>query len=294
MTLQDIDAFLAVVAYGTYSRAAEALYTTAPTIAYHLRQLEHELGFALVEKAGRYVVATPAAKELYGRLREVRSALDCAVADARDIAVHRKSTLHLGVMRLMPHSALSAILKDFYKGSPDDRVVLHEYEQTSYFDDFAQKRTDAICVYGSNRELLPPQARYLPLWDARVGVAVAADHPLASHASVSLDELRGETVVLPDLGDGYRDPAIAPRIQSLIDGTPILYSQSHEDAFHHVRIGRGVLVTPYATGCRDETVAFVPLEEFEPTGAGIAYRADESEPVVLRFLESARRAASTA
>lgn len=286
MTLQDIDAFLAVVTHGTYARAAEILFTTASTIAYHIRQLEAELGFALVEKVGRYVAPTEAGKQLYTRLRDVRSQLDCAVADARDAAANRKATLHLGVMRLMPQDALSNILRDFYDGSPDYRVVLHEYVQTSYVEDFLQGTTDAVCAYETNLGLLPEDVGFFPLWDARVGVALAVDHRLAGCASVSVDKLADETLVLPDLGDGYRDPAIEPRIRGLMAQGRVLYSQSHEDAFHHVRIGRGVLVTPYAVAYRDDTVVFVPLEEFEPMRAGIAFRSDDADPVVRAFLAS--------
>jgi len=64
--------FLAIVRFGGYHRAAEALHLTQPAVSRHMRRLEEQLGAPLFAKAGRGVELTPfgerAAAELSGAL----------------------------------------------------------------------------------------------------------------------------------------------------------------------------------------------------------------------------------
>ena len=48
MTVSEIDAFLAVVRYGSMAEAARRLYTSQPTLSRRLHSLEEELGYALL------------------------------------------------------------------------------------------------------------------------------------------------------------------------------------------------------------------------------------------------------
>lgn len=53
MNLRHVEAFCAIIEFGTFSAAAKALSTTQPAISLRIRDLEHELGVKLFETAGR-------------------------------------------------------------------------------------------------------------------------------------------------------------------------------------------------------------------------------------------------
>ena len=70
----------AIVRYGGYHRAAEALHLTQPAISRHIRRLEEQLGEPLFVKRGRGVELTPFGERAAAELGEVVAAHDQALA----------------------------------------------------------------------------------------------------------------------------------------------------------------------------------------------------------------------
>ena len=69
MELKQLQSFCAVVQYRSFTRAAEKLYLSQPTVSTHIRQLEEELGTKLFERRGRSIVLTES-----GTLLQTRAA----------------------------------------------------------------------------------------------------------------------------------------------------------------------------------------------------------------------------
>jgi DNA-binding transcriptional LysR family regulator len=59
LDLAHLRSFLAIVRYGGYHRAAEALHLTQPAVSRHMRRLEEQLGEPLFARRGRGVELTP-------------------------------------------------------------------------------------------------------------------------------------------------------------------------------------------------------------------------------------------
>src|SRR6185312_8567703 len=72
--------FLAIVRYGGYHRAAEALHLTQPAVSRHMRKLEAELGAPLFTRRGRGVELTELGERAAAELGEVLAAHDRALA----------------------------------------------------------------------------------------------------------------------------------------------------------------------------------------------------------------------
>jgi DNA-binding transcriptional LysR family regulator len=72
--------FLAIVRYGGYHRAAEALHLTQPAVSRHIRRLEEQLGEPLFARRGRGVELTPYGERAAAELRGVLAAHDRALA----------------------------------------------------------------------------------------------------------------------------------------------------------------------------------------------------------------------
>ncbi len=71
--------FLAIVRYGGYHRAAEALHLTQPAVSRHLRRLEEQLGEPLFARSGRGVELTAYGERAAAELADVVSAHDRAI-----------------------------------------------------------------------------------------------------------------------------------------------------------------------------------------------------------------------
>jgi DNA-binding transcriptional LysR family regulator len=80
LDLAHLRSFLAIVRYGGYHRAAEALHLTQPAVSRHMRRLEAELGEPLFTKRGRGVELTPFGERAAAELGDVLTAHDRALA----------------------------------------------------------------------------------------------------------------------------------------------------------------------------------------------------------------------
>jgi DNA-binding transcriptional LysR family regulator len=80
LDLAHIRSFLAIVDYGGYHRAAEALHLTQPAVSRHMRRLEGQLGEPLFAKRGRGVELTPFGEQAAVELGAVLAAHDQALA----------------------------------------------------------------------------------------------------------------------------------------------------------------------------------------------------------------------
>ncbi len=69
-----------------YSKAAEILSITQPSLSYAISTLESELGIQLFEKRGRNIVLTKYGKAFYSNVKEILANLDNAVRDIKLVA----------------------------------------------------------------------------------------------------------------------------------------------------------------------------------------------------------------
>ena len=80
LDLAHLRSFLAIVRYGGYHRAAEALHLTQPAVSRHMRKLEADLGQALFTRRGRGVELTTFGERAAAELGDVLAAHDRALA----------------------------------------------------------------------------------------------------------------------------------------------------------------------------------------------------------------------
>jgi DNA-binding transcriptional LysR family regulator len=80
LDLAHLRSFLAIVRYGGYHRAAEALHLTQPAVSRHMRRLEAELGEPLFTRRGRGVELTPFGERAAAELGDVLAVHDRALA----------------------------------------------------------------------------------------------------------------------------------------------------------------------------------------------------------------------
>ncbi|MBQ0018328.1 MAG: LysR family transcriptional regulator [Clostridiales bacterium] len=78
MDFKQIEAFVNVVRYKNFSKAADATFFSQPTISTHISNLEKELGVALLDRKGRYVEMTPKGETFYKFAMEMINSRDGA------------------------------------------------------------------------------------------------------------------------------------------------------------------------------------------------------------------------
>lgn len=76
MDTRHLNIFTTVYRTRSFTKAAEELFTSQPTISEHMRNLEDRLGCKLFDRLGRSIMPTPAAELLYPKAREILDEMD--------------------------------------------------------------------------------------------------------------------------------------------------------------------------------------------------------------------------
>jgi DNA-binding transcriptional LysR family regulator len=96
MELRHLRYFVAVAKAENVSRAALKLHVSQPALSRQIRDLEDELGFALLERSAKSVRLTDAGKTFQGEARAVLQRVDEALKKARAVATGGRGELHVG------------------------------------------------------------------------------------------------------------------------------------------------------------------------------------------------------
>ncbi len=113
MDFKQIEAFVNVVKYKSFSKAAEATYLTQPTISVHIRSLENELGVTLLDRQGKGITPTPQGRTFYRYATEIISTRDHALSTFSNEAENLKGVLEIQTSSTPGQDFVPWMLKGF-------------------------------------------------------------------------------------------------------------------------------------------------------------------------------------
>ncbi len=116
MDFRQLEAFLAVVNLKSFSKAAERLYLTQPTISSHIRSLEKELGTVLIRRTTKTFQMTYEGEKFYRYAKRLVELKDAAV---QDINKESRMIVRLGASTIPSTYLLPELLPAFRKKQPN-------------------------------------------------------------------------------------------------------------------------------------------------------------------------------
>ncbi|MFI1184168.1 LysR family transcriptional regulator [Streptomyces sp. NPDC020799] len=201
MELRQLAYFVAVAEERNFTRAAEKAHVAQPGVSAQIRKLERELGQELLDRSGREVRLTEAGEAV---LPYARAAL-AAVEGAR-LAVDELTGLVRGrvaVGTVTSHNVdLPGLLAGFHDDHPAVEITLTEANSDRLMDDLRAGLLDAAVI--SIGSTTPAGLDIRIVDDQPIVAAVAHDHELAVHRTVSVDTLRGRDLISLPRGTGLR------------------------------------------------------------------------------------------
>ena len=201
MDTRQLAAFCAVVERRSFSQAAERLGVTQPAVSLQIRTLEKRLGTQLLDRSGRRVEPTEAGKRLYRGAQRMLALEDQLVAEVGASGEGALAgELVLGASTGPAAIALPVVLCEFQRENPDVRVFLTVSDTHSVVERVAARELELGIVGAARRHR---GVRFEPFFSDQVILACPAGHRFAGR-TVSLDELREETLILMQEGAGVR------------------------------------------------------------------------------------------
>ncbi|MBO1500840.1 transcriptional regulator CynR [Serratia proteamaculans] len=284
MLLRHIRYFLAVAEQGNFTRAAEALHVSQPTLSQQIKQLEETLGTPLFDRSGRTVRLTDAG---VAWMRYAQLALQDLDAGAR--AIHDVATLERGNLRLAMTPTFTAylvgpVIDAFYRRYPGVTLSIHEMTQDRIEALLAEDRLDLGIAFGQAQSV---DIEATDLFSESLNMVVGADHLLAQRQHpLTAEELEGQPLALLSedfatrqfIDDYCRQQGIRPRV--------VVEANAIGAILEIVRRGQLATILPAAIALADPQLRSVELVAALPARRAVllqrksAYRSAASQAFV--------------
>jgi DNA-binding transcriptional LysR family regulator len=201
MDTRQLAAFCSVVERRSFSQAAERLGVTQPAVSLQVRSLEKRLGTQLLDRSGRRVEPTEAGLRLYRGAQKLLALEEQLVADvAASTEGELSGDLVLGASTGPAAIVVPLLLGEFQQANPAVRVFLTVSDTHSVVERVAARELELGIVGASRRHR---GVRFEPFFADQVILACPPGHRFSGR-TVTLDELRDETLILMQEGAGVR------------------------------------------------------------------------------------------
>lgn len=180
---------------GSIRAASEVLNVSASSINRRLLQLEEDLGVRLFHRHSAGMRLTAAGEVVLAHIRQTLHDHDRTKRRLKDLRGNEGAVVRISAMHGLAAGILPRILKDLRRAHPGIAITVRAQTTAGVEDDLTNGGADLGLSYSWRRgQGIEATARF----PTRLGVVVAADHPLASRENMRLTELVEWPLALPD------------------------------------------------------------------------------------------------
>ena len=277
MNLYHLRYFATLAHLEHYTKAAEILSITQPSLSHAISSLEKELGVKLFEKDGRNVVLTKCGQAF---LVDVEQALDML-----DSSVNKLQMTGLGE-GVLSSTVVPNFVKGFLDSSSNKKIDFYFHSSTGLTSDMIQglkerKYDIAFCSKMDNEPLI----EFTPVAKQELVLIVPKEHPLESKTSIDLKESLAYPHIVFSKRSGLRQ--VIDKLFEKCGGYPeIAYSMEEDQGVAGlVGAGFGIAVVP-----KMPILSYMPVSIIEiatPSWERLFYMATLKNvyqaPVVMNF-----------
>lgn len=201
MDLHQLQIFTKIVELRSFSRAAETLRLTQPTVSEHVRLLEEEIGGRLFDRLGRETVPTKAGELLYGYALRLLALQEEARRSLDRFLGKMSGTLSVGASTIPGEYVLPPLMGRFKEKYPEISISLLIQDTERVLELLLEGKVE-LGVVGARIE--HRALEYSELMPDELVLVVPASHPWHGRKTVGLAEVRQEPLIIRERGSGSR------------------------------------------------------------------------------------------
>lgn len=242
MNLTHLKYFVALAHLEHYTRAAEQLNITQPSLSYAIGSIEDELGIKLFEKSGRRAVLTRYGRQFLNEVEPVLDSLDQSFLHMQEIG-QGKENIRISFLSVLGIRYIPELIASYRKtetGSLADFSYHNGLSEDLLFSVENGKSDIAFCSYAPGH----PSLEFVPIASQELVAIVPENHPLASKEEIDLAELIPYPQICFNMKSGLR--RIIDDLYRQIGMQPQIAMEAEEDRViaGFTAAGFGVAVVP--------------------------------------------------
>ncbi len=290
MEMRRLSAFCKVVELSSFTKAAEALSLSQPTVSEHVRTLEDTVGERLVDRLGREVRPTPAGKLFYEYAKRIVRLRDDALQALNRFRGNLTGKLKLGASTIPGTYILPRLIGEFRSEHPGVQVSLTIGDSAEILQCTLEGEAEAgfVGTLSTDKRVISTE-----IFQDELVLAVYPEHRWAGRSSITANELIGEPFIQRERGSGTRE-AMSRMMEaqgcdpSRLDGIAEIGSTEAVKQGIKARIGISILSKEaVAEDFCYGSLRLIPIENLSLTRSIylIQHKNRQSSPICGAFLE---------
>ena len=282
MTTKQIDYCIELAHTLNFSRAADNMFVSQPTLSYQIRLLEEEIGFTVFERSGKGASLTPAGSQFVSFLAGMREDLKRAVEQGQNFSSKYRENISICMMVRQAVFFLPEAIRIFADTHPEVQITpLFQYENS--VESFLRHEADILFALAEQTRQIPG-IQVHDLFESHIYLIAQRDDPLAAKNLISEGDLYGRTLMI----GGGSPPALKAVQHRLISSGKISYFNSvdHDTTLTNVAAGKGVCLAPGFLNDHSGQFAWIPFDCTESFPCVLCTHKDDTRSNVTAFINT--------
>jgi len=206
LDIRHLQTIVEIVRANSFTRAAEALHVTQPSISKTIRSLEREINAEVFVRDHKSVKLTEAGETIVRHAAPILRAFEKLETELSDLTYLKKGRLRIGLPPMAGANFFPGVLKSFQEKYPGIAIGLAEEGAAKIEQSVLGGELDAGVV------LLPVDENefgFIPLVRDKLKLVVPVSHRFAERGSIGMSELAEENFILFASGFALHDRIIA-------------------------------------------------------------------------------------
>ena len=256
MNTKQIDYCIELAHTLNFSRAAENMFVSQPTLTYQIKLLEDEVGFAIFERSGKGAALTPAGSQFVTYLANMREEMKRAVEQGQNFSAKYKDNITISMMVRQAVYFLPEAMRIFSDRHPDIQIT-PKFEYENGVEGFLRNETDILFALKEQTKQIPGIDVH-DLFESHIYLISRKEDELALKNLLTEEDLYGRTLMV----GGGSPPALKAVQHRLIASGKINYfnSADHDTTLTNVAAGKGVCLAPGFLNDHSGQFAWTPFD----------------------------------
>lgn len=192
MDIRQLKYFESLVRNKQFTKAADELHISQPSLSYVIKSLEEQLGTTLIERSTRNVIPTEAGLILYKHTCRILRDFNNIIKEMEDVKEVGASTINIGIIESTKHW-MPKVIKKFNNKFPNVSLKLrhvgtmHIEENLNNYNihfGITSNKITSKCIYTKK------------IYEDELVLITSIHHPLNKIKTINLSSLKGESLIL--------------------------------------------------------------------------------------------------
>ncbi|WP_026010908.1 LysR family transcriptional regulator [Paenibacillus sp. OSY-SE] len=290
MDIKQLHYFVTVADQLSYSKAAQKLHISQPSLSNAIKNLEHEVGSPLFERSTRKIELTDAGSVLYEKSIRLLSQMNILKKEMEEVKLTGRGELVIGMIESV-RQWVPQVIREYQGRFPSIHIKLFEVLSRKAVVDSLRKYHTHLII--TNQCIHEDDIESLPLYKEKLVLVLHRDHSLSEKETITFEELAREPFIISMEGFQTREDILNAFALEQVSPNIKFEIERFETALTLVRENLGLAIIPenYLVEPKDVSIVHKTLDSpaLERTVYMMFMKNRYLAPAVQCFLEEIQR-----